>query len=414
MQGEVVMSRSGEKLGPPAQRKFTATCLRRFSHSTDCQLSTATPHVTTRRRIPLAQTETPSHSAPKHSHPTRAFHTTPLPRRNTHTMDPETNLPDLTDDLALTIDDLEDALAPILASPLPTLTSTLPTLDKAKLHILTAYTLESLLFSALQASGADAKSHRIFPELARLKTYFGKVSAAEAAGEGKGNVQGPTTKLDKDAAARFIRHGLSGNERYDKERAERLAKEKARAALKARLIGEKVNRKFDDDVESAVQEELGKKRKAAVEADNSDEDDDDDDEEMEEPEAQAQTNVDAAGSEEDHVDSENAEFYGEDAAPVDTPGNKLKKDKKDKKDKRSSKRRRSGVKVISNDAAPPKRKAKEPIARKSMRDDRPQELILPERGEEPRTRGETFNALLAGTFAEHKKEKKKSKKGKKA
>ncbi|KAF2440244.1 hypothetical protein P171DRAFT_368494, partial [Karstenula rhodostoma CBS 690.94] len=140
-------------------------------------------------------------------------------------MDPETNLPDLTSDLALTIDDLTDALAPLLASPLPSLTATLPTLDKAKLHILTAYTLESLLFSALQASGADAKSHRVFPELARLKTYFGKVTAAEAAGEGKG-AQGPATRLDKDAAARFIRHGLSGNERFDKERAERLAKEK--------------------------------------------------------------------------------------------------------------------------------------------------------------------------------------------
>ncbi|KAL5387993.1 hypothetical protein PMIN06_012362 [Paraphaeosphaeria minitans] len=305
-------------------------------------------------------------------------------------MDPETNLPDLTDDLETTIDDLEEALAPILASPLSTLTSTLPTLDKAKLHILTAYTLESLLFSALQASGADAKSHRIFPELARLKTYFGKVTAAEAAGEGKG-AAGPSTKLDKDAAARFIRHGLSGNERYDKERAERLAKERARAALKAKQIADKVNKKFDDDAEDQVQQELGKKRKKAVESDSSG----DEDEVMQEPadpmEAQA------GGSSEEHVDSENADFYGEDAAPADAPSKKAKKDKTEKKDKKSSKRRRSGVKAT----------------RRSAKADRPQELILPERGEESRSRSETFNALLSGTFAEQK-EKKKSKKGKKA
>jgi exosome complex protein LRP1 len=327
-------------------------------------------------------------------------------------MDPETNLPDLTDDLAATIDDLEDALAPILASPLNTLNTSLPTLDKAKLHILTAYTLESLLFSALQASGADAKAHRIFPELARLKTYFGKVKAAEAAGEGK-REQGPTTKLDKDAAARFIRHGLSGNERYDKERAERQAKEKARAALKAKQMAEKVNRKFDDDVESKVQEELGKKRKAAVaaESDSSDEEDEQTDSQLE-----AQASADAVGSDEDHVDSENADFYGEETAvatPSTATNQKSKKDKKDKKEKTSSKRRRSGVKVISNDAPPPKKKAREPIARKAPNNDRPQELILPERGDEPRTRSETFNSLLSGTFAEQK-EKKKSKKGKKA
>ncbi|KAL1612110.1 hypothetical protein SLS60_000333 [Paraconiothyrium brasiliense] len=333
-------------------------------------------------------------------------------------MDPETNLPDLTDDLASTIDDLEEALSPLLASPLPKLTSTLPTLDKAKLHILTAYTLESLLFSALQASGADAKAHRIFPELARLKTYFGKVKAAEAAGEGKG-APGPSTKLDKDAAARFIRHGLSGNEKYDKERAERLAKEKARAALKARMVAEKVNRKFDDDVESRVQEELGRKRKVEEDASDSSDEDDDEDEERDEPAQVA--NVETVGSEEDHVDSENADFYGDDMdvdatpTPTKTPtqtktSKSATKKKKDAKDNKSSKRRKSD---------PSKRIAKQPLKKVGASShDRPQELILPERGGEPKTRSEMFNALLSGSFAEQKKEKKKtkdkSKKGKKA
>lgn len=327
-------------------------------------------------------------------------------------MDPETNLPDLTDDFASTIDDLSDALSPILSTPLTSLNSTLPTLDKAKLHILTAYTLESLLFSALQASGADAKAHPIFPELARLKKYFGKVKDAEAAGEGKG---GPTSKLDKDAAARFIRHGLSGNERYDKERAERLAKEKARAALKARQMAEKVNKKFDDDVESKVQEELGRKRKAD-EDEESDEDSDSSDSSSVEPQADVKhaPNTDTLlPSDSDHVDSENADFYGEEMDVESTPATPSintpsKGSKKDKKDKKSSKRRKNDAQT----QPPRKKKSKDP------KTTRPQELILPERGEAPKTHSETFNQLLSGTFAEQKKEKKKSKdkkgKGKKA
>lgn len=324
-------------------------------------------------------------------------------------MDPETNLPDLTDDLSLEIDDLTTALSPLLSSPLHTLTATLPTLDKAKLHILTAYALESLLFQALQASGANAKSHPIFAELARLKTYFAKVKTAEQAGEGKG-APAPTTKLDKGAAARFIRHGLAGNERFDREREERVAREKARAALKARAVAERVNKRFDEGEEERVQARLGEKRKAeAKEENNSSEDDDEEDEVLtglEEP-----GGADALASGEDHVDSENAEFYGEakddddsmdvdPTAHVDTPGSK-----KSKRDKKSNKRRKSDMNATASDSnTPSTRKTK----------GKKDEYIIPERGEAPRTRSETFTALLSGSLAEQKEKKGGKGKGKKA
>lgn len=326
-------------------------------------------------------------------------------------MDPETNLPDLTEDLADTIDDLSAALEPLLSAPLHTLTSTLPTLDKAKFHILAAYTIESLFFQALQASGADAKSHRVFAEIARLKNYYGKIKAAEAAGEGK---SGPTTKLDKDAAARFIRHGLAGNERYDREREERVAKEKARAALKARMMAEKVNKKFDDGEESRVQEELGRKRKVDVqeEEDSSDDDDNDDDNILTGLEEAGQSaNAEVPGSEEDHVDSENAEFYGDDK-DADTPAKTQKKEKKDKKPKKSNKRRKSDMNAVPDSDS--KAKSKNSASAKGASKKAP-ESIIPERGTAPRTRSETFNALLSGAFAEQKREKKdRKKKGKKA
>jgi exosome complex protein LRP1 len=154
-------------------------------------------------------------------------------------MDPQTDLPDLVEDLEVNIDELTSILAPLLSTQLSTTASSLPLLDKSKLYVLAAYSIESLLYSSLAASGANAKEHAIFAELARLKGYFGKIKRIE---EHTANPT-PKTKLDVGAAARFIKHGLAGNDRYDLERAERMAKERARAHLKARQI----NKKFDDE-----------------------------------------------------------------------------------------------------------------------------------------------------------------------
>lgn len=121
----------------------------------------------------------------------------------------------LVEDLSTNISDLEQALAPLLNTTLSTSTSKLPLLDKAKLYVLATYAIESLLFSAIRLNGVDAKAHPIFQELARVKEYFGKIEKAEGQGSRRG------TTLDKDAASRFIRHGLAGNERLDRGRGEK-------------------------------------------------------------------------------------------------------------------------------------------------------------------------------------------------
>ncbi|KAF1934426.1 uncharacterized protein M421DRAFT_120793 [Didymella exigua CBS 183.55] len=158
-------------------------------------------------------------------------------------MDPQIDLPDLVEDLQVNIDELRSTLSPLL--PPHTLAKTsgsLPVLEKAKLYVLFAYAIESLLFSTLQASGIDAKAHAIFPELARLKTYFGKIKAAEDFLADRAQ-KDARARLDVGAAQRFIRHGLGGNERYDEMRRARMAGEKERALLKAREL---VNRTFSD------------------------------------------------------------------------------------------------------------------------------------------------------------------------
>ncbi|GAB1196021.1 hypothetical protein APSETT444_005287 [Aspergillus pseudonomiae] len=100
------------------------------------------------------------------------------------------------------VDDLEEALGPVLNTYL-------------RLH------------------GVNAKEHPVFRELTRVKQYFEKIKALEAEPEQR------TLTLDKQAASRFIKHGLAGNDKFDMERKEQQAKEKARAQLKASLLAKK-------------------------------------------------------------------------------------------------------------------------------------------------------------------------------
>ena len=177
-------------------------------------------------------------------------------------MDPQTDLPDLVEDLEVNIDELASTLSPLL--PPHTLSSSatsLPLLEKSKLHVLAAYAIESILFSTLQASGADAKSHAIFAELARLKTYFAKIKHAEEHFTRLAEKEN-RARLDVGAAQRFIKHGLSGNERYDEMRKERMAKEKERALEKARAL---TNKKFGED------EKTPKKKRGAEDVEDGEE-----------------------------------------------------------------------------------------------------------------------------------------------
>lgn len=137
---------------------------------------------------------------------------------------------DLTDD----IDALEESLAPLLNTALSASTSKLPLLDKSKLYVLATYAIESLLFSYLRLNGVNAKEHPIFTELTRVKQYFEKIKTAESAGVKR------NTTLDKGAAGRFVKHALAGNEQYDKERAERIEREKAGAKRKFEDMSERV------------------------------------------------------------------------------------------------------------------------------------------------------------------------------
>ncbi|KAF3390414.1 Nuclear nucleic acid-binding protein C1D [Penicillium rolfsii] len=146
-----------------------------------------------------------------------------------------TDLLPLLEQLDDNVDELEDALQPLLGSSLNKMSKNMPIFDKAKIHVLTTYALESLIFSYLRLQGVNALQHPVYREITRVKQYFAKMKALEEPEEPEQR----TMVLDKAAAGRFIKHGLSGNDKIDLERAEREARERARAQLKAAMLAKK-------------------------------------------------------------------------------------------------------------------------------------------------------------------------------
>ncbi|KFY78821.1 hypothetical protein V499_02066 [Pseudogymnoascus sp. VKM F-103] len=193
-------------------------------------------------------------------------------------MDPTaTDILSLLEQLDDEIDDLEDSLAPVLETGISDTASKLPLLDKAKLYVLVTYAVESILFSYLRLNGVKAREHPVFLELTRVKQYFDKLKEAE-----NPTPKQPGLALDKNAAGRFIRAGLSGNSKLDLERAEKLARERvhikfnsekkseAPAAMKAAVPSGPSSPSSDDSESDSPKESVkekskpSKKRKAAA------------------------------------------------------------------------------------------------------------------------------------------------------
>lgn len=149
----------------------------------------------------------------------------------------------------------------------------------------------------LNLRGEDPKAHAVWRELTRLRQYFDKIKTAETGPEQR------TMTLDKEAANRFIKHGLvcipgisdwhwywphqAGNDRIDLERKEREAKERAVARRKElELLMKSVKS------EQSSKNPSGDSRSDANSDPDEDEDGDSDNEEM-----TAQKPVDAPRSE---------------------------------------------------------------------------------------------------------------------
>ncbi|XP_022057488.1 nuclear nucleic acid-binding protein C1D [Acanthochromis polyacanthus] len=90
-------------------------------------------------------------------------------------------------------------------------------LDQAKLDLMSAYTLNSLFWMYLVTQGVNPREHGIKQELERIRTYMNRVK--EITDKKK------AARLDKGAAARFVRNALYDAE--DKDSKKKVASRRA-------------------------------------------------------------------------------------------------------------------------------------------------------------------------------------------
>ncbi|KAK4042179.1 Sas10/Utp3/C1D family-domain-containing protein [Parachaetomium inaequale] len=130
------------------------------------------------------------------------------------------------DQLEAELNKAQDSLGPLLGD-IGDISSKLPLLDKAKLYVLVAYTIEALLFSTLRLNGVDTKNHPIFTELTRVKQYVDKIEKLENPPAERENT------VNTEATARFLRSDLGDNKDIKAKLTELIAKEREKAAAKA-------------------------------------------------------------------------------------------------------------------------------------------------------------------------------------
>jgi len=249
---------------------------------------------------------------------------------------------ELVEDMSGSIDDLEASLAPLLNATLSSSTSKLPLLDKAKLYVLATYAIDSVLFSYLRLNGQNVKEHPVVQEIMRVRSYFNKIKEVEA-----GPAQRSAT-LDKDAAARFIKHGLSGNDKYDQARQERLAADKSGAKRKAEEF--EASAQYGSGNRFAGMAKRMKAEEATVpvvKADDASDDDDDETSKADKKAAKQQRRAERAQAKQSSADSE-AQDDSSAAAPKKSGG----------KSKTAPRSNRETFEALLNGPVPKKEKKK--------------------------------------------------------
>ncbi|AWP14513.1 putative nuclear nucleic acid-binding protein C1D isoform 3 [Scophthalmus maximus] len=98
------------------------------------------------------------------------------------------------------VSSIKTMLEQLMAMPRNDLLQQLDPLDRAKLDLMSAYTLNSLFWMYLVTQGVNPREHGIKQELERIRTYMNRVK--EITDKKK------ASRLDKGAATRFLRNAL--------------------------------------------------------------------------------------------------------------------------------------------------------------------------------------------------------------
>ncbi|CAK4718502.1 hypothetical protein LEN26_002073 [Aphanomyces euteiches] len=106
---------------------------------------------------------------------------------------------------------VEEYLDVLTKSPVDELAATLLPIDKAKVQVGLAYSINALLYVLLKVQGVSSKDSRhtqVKQELDRVKGYIQKIKYSEEMAVGR------KLRVDAEAVGRFIHHALSSDQAY--------------------------------------------------------------------------------------------------------------------------------------------------------------------------------------------------------
>ncbi|KAJ2008690.1 hypothetical protein GGI04_000821 [Coemansia thaxteri] len=118
------------------------------------------------------------------------------------------------DQFTAAIDQVQQALGPMLQQPLGEVIPRLSTIQRCELEALVAYSIDTLFWIFLKVNGVAAKEHPVMKELQRVQRYIAKIKAAKSGSDeenssSKQDDSRRSMQVDKKAADRVIRNAIS-------------------------------------------------------------------------------------------------------------------------------------------------------------------------------------------------------------
>lgn len=111
---------------------------------------------------------------------------------------------------AKAVDKIDGLLQQLNGAPWQDLCRGLSPLESARMHLMAAYTVNTLFYMYLKTQGISASEHPVRNELERVKGYIRKVKEASQAAEKASVEEKRQLTLNSSAAHRFITHALGG------------------------------------------------------------------------------------------------------------------------------------------------------------------------------------------------------------
>eukprot|EP01027_Heterolobosea_sp_BB2_P010913 GEZU01015943.1.p1 GENE.GEZU01015943.1~~GEZU01015943.1.p1 ORF type:complete len:213 (+),score=75.60 GEZU01015943.1:166-804(+) len=153
------------------------------------------------------------------------------------------------------VSDIEAHLKPLFAMNLAQASEDMGPIDRAKLNLAMAYTVNTLFFMYLRAQGVNPQDHPVKDELERVKKYMNKIKEVQESLTAK-----QTLRLNKDAANRFIQAAIPEanivkRQKRSKEAGDDESKENQQVQIESESQTKDKSKKRRKDIEAASEQQ---------------------------------------------------------------------------------------------------------------------------------------------------------------